>query len=148
MEDLVIFALTAKLPKDVLSLIDFPKKKIAPTGKKSLTNFANKLQEFKFIVGLGDYSGKDQNNLRLETECHREDQTFHINNLLKPITGVIYSEDIGNSYCNLISFMITKNYPNTSYSFIHIPKKMDAKFAAKKINELIEDYFKSPESLQ
>ncbi len=140
MKDLVIFALPAKLPKRIIIEIDFPNRLIAPRGKTLLPNFSDQLYEYKFIIGIGDYDGPEQTKIRLETECQSDTQALKINNFLEPIDGVIYSEDIGNSYCNYISFLITKNIPNSKYSFIHVPKTINSELATEKINKMIKNF--------
>jgi len=141
MKDLVIFALPAKLPKQIISEINFPNKLIAPRGNKLLPNFATQLYEYKFIIGIGDYDGLDQTKIRLEQECHDGNQTFKINNFLTPSENTIFSKDIGNFNCNYISFLIMekieKERLDIKYSFIHVPKKMNFKEASEDINYMI-----------
>ncbi|MCL5090946.1 MAG: hypothetical protein M1514_02980 [Patescibacteria group bacterium] len=65
------------------------------------------------ILGLGSYSGIDQDKIRIETTCSnqfRNDfvegnsyQEVKIKPLFQPTPLAKFSQGIGNSYCNLVS---------------------------------------------
>ena len=70
------------------------------------------------ILGLGSYSGIDQDKIRIETKCSNK---FHndfvignklikqnINPFLKPGKNSKYSQGIGSSHCNRICWKITE----------------------------------------
>lgn len=89
------------------------------------------------ILGLGSYSGIDQDKIRIETittNHFRNDpievntpEEININNYLE-ISNENFkmTSALGNSYCNLISWKIMrpieKGKLKSRYSFLHIPK--------------------------
>jgi pyrrolidone-carboxylate peptidase len=89
------------------------------------------------ILGLGTYSGVDQDKIRVETVAtnrFRNDSIeanapveININNYLEPSSeNFKMASALGNSYCNLISWKIMRLISDGSlkskYSFLHIPK--------------------------
>jgi pyrrolidone-carboxylate peptidase len=89
------------------------------------------------ILGLGSYSGVDQDKIRIETittnrfrndpiEAYAPDE-LRINNYLETSNeNFKVVSALGNSYCNLISYkimrLIEKGKLKSQYSFLHIPK--------------------------
>lgn len=91
-----------------------------------------------YILGLGSYSGVDQDKIRIETICSNQ---FHndlvdgdqyteveIKPFLEPSATMKYAKAIGNSYCNQVSWkimqLINNGKLNSQYTFLHIPKTM------------------------
>lgn len=106
------------------------------------------------ILGLGSYSGADQNKIRIEritTNQFRNDKIeenapdkLEINNFLQfpiPNDHLKYADAIGNSWCNLISWKIIRLIENgtlhSRYTFLHIPKDFDQKLAVSAINQAL-----------
>jgi len=115
----------------------------------AISDFVQKLdaKRYKYILGLGQYSGRDQDALRLEMICNqkwRNTPLLHFKNrdmvpfmaeskLLKTQVGH------GNSYCNLLSLQMRSAYPDTLYNFIHIPKNLDIHLASVELNSQLQD---------
>lgn len=69
-----------------------------------------------YVLGLGSYSGVDQDKVRIETICTNQfrnnlidsntPQKMEINPFLQPTNKMKYASAIGNSYCNLVSWKI------------------------------------------
>jgi len=89
------------------------------------------------ILGLGSYSGVDQDKIRIETittNRFRNDliednapEEVNINNYLETSNeNFKMASALGNSYCNLISWkimrLIEKGKLKSRYSFLHIPR--------------------------
>lgn len=106
------------------------------------------------ILGLGSYSGIDQNKIRIEritTNQFRNDKIeenvpdrLDINNFLSlpmPNNHFKYADAIGNSWCNLISWkiirLIENGTLNSMYTFLHIPKGFDQKLAVDAIDQAL-----------
>jgi pyrrolidone-carboxylate peptidase len=71
-----------------------------------------------YILGLGTYSGVDQDQIRKVT----------INSFLSENSQMKSAEAMGNSHCNLVSWkimqLINQGKLNAQYTFLHIPKNM------------------------
>ncbi len=103
------------------------------------------------ILGLGVYSGVDQDKIRIETKCSnqfRNDfiegnkiEDISIDPYLKPSLLSKYATGIGNSYCNLVSWkimrLILQKKLKSRYTFLHIPKSLGATVLVKQIDSLI-----------
>lgn len=106
------------------------------------------------ILGLGSYSGIDQDKIRIEritTNQFRNDKIeesapdkLEINNFLSlpvPNDHLKYASAIGNSWCNLISWKIMRLIENenlrSQYSFLHIPKNFDQSLAIQQIENIL-----------
>lgn len=90
------------------------------------------------ILGLGSYSGVDQDKIRIETICSNQfrndfvdgDQyiEMEIKPFLQPTVAMKFTKAIGNSYCNQTSWkimqLINEKKLNSQYTFLHIPKTM------------------------
>lgn len=152
MSNLIIFAFQNTASENVLKEINHPFKELVHSNPDEITSFINKqlLKEPKYILGLGDYSGKDTDRLRIELSCSNKFrnkllgerlETFQISEFLSSQHVSKYAKGIGNSYCNLISYKFAQNILRsnleTKYGFIHIPKEFDMKEAAKEIEKLI-----------
>jgi len=107
-----------------------------------------------YILGLGSYSGIDQDKIRIEritTNQFRNDKIedittdkLEINNFLTiPSSNNYfkYADAMGNSWCNLISWKIMRLIKNgtlhSKYSFLHIPKSFDQKLASDEIDKIL-----------
>lgn len=94
----------------------------------------------QYILGIGEYSGIDQDAIRIETvttnkfrndpiETTAAGKSLGINYFLKPIgNDVKLASGLGNSWCNLVSWkimrLITNGKLKSQYTFLHIPKKL------------------------
>jgi pyrrolidone-carboxylate peptidase len=95
-----------------------------------------------YILGLGKYTRRDQDKIRIETIFTNESLEIRIQPFLKPSTNSKYATSAGTSYCNYISYKIalliqTKEL-NSQYTFLHIPKKMPLQLATIEIQQLVD----------
>ena len=119
---------------------------IVDSSEASINSFVNEtdFSNFDYIIGLGSYSGKDADKLRIETLCNsqfRNDKAnlveIAIPHFFKETESMKLASGIGNSYCNLVSYKLLSNTTNSNlkYTFLHIPKKHNPKDAAVTIDE-------------
>ncbi len=91
----------------------------------------------KYILGLGSYSGIDQEKIRIETICtnlFRNDydggvpKQTNLNYFLEPNENLKLGKAMGNSYCNQVSWkimeLINRGELHSRYTFLHIPKSV------------------------
>lgn len=116
----------------------------------SLTDFVRTSNTLgaKYIIGLGQYSGKDKDNLRIETRCNKKfrndeiEKSDHLqlDDILLPAHKSKLAFGLGNSWCNLFSVMMLNN-PNRNYlyTFIHIPKNFKTEEATEEIFKMLPD---------
>lgn len=93
----------------------------------------------EYILGLGSYSGVDQDKIRIETLCSNQfrndfvDSNIYTETSINPFLtlshpGLKYANAIGNSYCNQVSWQIVKlineKKLKSRYTFLHIPKSI------------------------
>ncbi|MBP7057263.1 hypothetical protein KBB08_02120 [Candidatus Gracilibacteria bacterium] len=106
------------------------------------------------IIGLGIYTGKDQEAIRIETTAKNQFRNMTIestaaieeiieqSSFLTPITGTKITTSMGNSWCNLISWKIMRIIKDGSlksqFTFLHIPKTFPQSQAIMLINQMIE----------
>lgn len=97
----------------------------------------------KLILGLGMYSRKDKDKLRVETLCKLDNKCYAINYFLQPLSKSKLANGIGKSYCNYISGRIMEKIMsqelNAQYTFIHIPKSFAVSEAVKEIEAMISN---------
>lgn len=105
----------------------------------------------EYILGLGVYSGVDQDKIRIETKCSNqfrndfikgnEFEEILISPYLKPSILTKYAEGIGNSYCNMVSWqimqLILQKKLRSQYTFLHIPKSLGTITLVKEIDSLL-----------
>lgn len=111
-----------------------------------------------YILGLGIYSGRDQDKIRIETKCSNKFRNgfmddgkklieFDINPFLEPGEMSKFSEGIGNSYCNMASWKIMSKIGSgelkSKYSFLHIPRAIKTWQAVREIDELLRVFRQS-----
>jgi len=104
------------------------------------------------ILGLGSYSGIDQDKIRIETitinrfRNHKiaenaPEQIELTNFLISSNKNFKLATALGNSWCNLISWKIMRLIENGSlsskYSFLHIPKGFNLNSASQKIENIL-----------
>jgi hypothetical protein len=106
-------------------------------GKASIDKYCKKLliDQPEYILGLGQYTGRDKECVWMETECssrygnNKENiEYLKIRPFLKETELIKKSNHIGYSYCNLVSYKISKLIQErklkSKYTFLHIPKNM------------------------
>jgi len=107
-----------------------------------------------YILGLGQYSGVDQDQIRIETVCTNkfrndyvdgtEKQKIKLNSFLFANSQMKLAEAMGNSHCNLVSWrimqLINRGELNSKYTFLHIPKNMKPWVATQIIDRELEKF--------
>lgn len=102
------------------------------------------------ILGLGSYSGRDKDKLRIELKCTNKFRNaiygeqiveLELPNFLKLVEDTKYARGIGNSWCNFVSYFLMKDLKESKskakYSFVHIPNTFEIKQSADRINKMI-----------
>lgn len=113
-------------------------------GSRSIDKYLNFLLDKQpdHILGLGIFFGRVSPIIRIETICHTDNEILPINPFLSPGNMSIYSDKIGNSYCNQVSFKIAKQIKlgnlRSKYCFLHLPKKMESVIALTEISHLLD----------
>ena len=110
----------------------------------------------RFILGMGVYSGVDQEVLRIETVTTNQFRNSSIESnidsseklVINPFVRSIgdsskLASSLGNSWCNLISWkimqLINQKKLNSQYTFLHIPRT----YPLYKSKEIIEEMLKT-----
>ena len=109
------------------------------SSERELVEFiaSNNLSMYDYIFGLGEYTGRDRDSIRVEKRCNTKfrnkkyrDNKIEINyDFDYKAKHIKLADGIGNSYCNLLSLLILQKNPSVQYSFLHIPKTFDANLA-------------------
>lgn len=109
----------------------------------------------KYILGIGTYSGIDQDDIRIETItknqfCNeaiekdlQKEKTILLQPFVRPVDQTKYASAIGNSWCNLVSWkiarLIEKGELQSRYNFLHIPKSFKTNTALEIIEAMVQD---------
>ena len=110
----------------------------------------------RYILGLGSYSGVDQDKIRIETICSNQFRNglvegnkyveVEIKPFLKITATMKYTKATGNSYCNQISWeimrLINQSELHSQYTFLHIPKTMKPWTIAPEIDQALLNFRK------
>lgn len=101
------------------------------------TNFA----KYDYILALGEYTGRDKDTIRIETECSsqfRNDKQdlrkLTIPYFFKSEPPFRLANGIGNSWCNLVSYQILSRVLDARTTFLHIPKTFNIERAVRAID--------------
>lgn len=108
----------------------------------------------RYVLGLGTYSGVDQDQIRIETICTNqfrndyvdgnEKQKIMISSFLLEKSQMNLAEAMGNSHCNLVSWkimqLINQGELNAQYTFLHIPKSMKPWVATEIIDQKLFEF--------
>lgn len=144
---IIAFAFRGNISSKVLEKLDIDKKYYLKSDKKELEKFVEELIKInpKYILGLGMYSGRDKDKLRIETHYSENGKKFPINYFLTPGKNTKLASGIGNSYCNYISALIMKAINggklNSKYTFIHVPKSFEIESAVEEIGKMMMGSF-------
>ncbi len=121
----------------------------------NIDNYLNLLlhDQPELILGLGTYSGVDQDQIRIETQTTNKfrnnpidpdplnKSTISLAPFLKPADGSKIASGLGNSWCNLVSWkiinLINHKTLKSKYTFLHIPKKFSISQATNIIENMI-----------
>ena len=149
---MIIFSFQHNLTEKVLKGIDVGEKFSVLSHEVYISKFVQQLLKSNppFVLGLGIYSGRDNDTLRIETVCSNKFKNTvqgpvlyqrSITPFLQPLNKSKLAQGLGNSYCNLISFLIMdtieKQKLQTKYTFIHVPKNFDIGTAINEINSML-----------
>lgn len=152
------FAFRNNISEKILRELNVDQKVYLKADEKEIIEFVRNINfsNTSHILGLGVYTGRDQNLLRIETVCTNKFRNqiqgnkyeeIAISNFIEPTNNTKYARRIGNSYCNLVSYLIMKSILNnnagTQYSFIHIPKLFGITQATDEINKFFNKSLKS-----
>jgi hypothetical protein len=144
--DTLVFAFIGTAAAKVARKIDV-NSILVESNHEAIADLINNIRSLKpkRVLGLGDYNGRDQDKLRIETICNNKfrNQVLKENNLeikpfLKPLNRSKYAKGLGNSWCNLVSLKIVNSkVADLEYCFIHVPKDFDIDGAVKEINDIL-----------
>lgn len=124
-DDVYCFALSGKTRKIMYGL-----KNIDHSYGLATNNFEQYLEillhsQPKFVLGLGSYSGVDNDKIRIERVCTNK-----------------FGNTMGNSWCNKVSYQIMKLIESgelkSEYTFLQIPRAFENRMAIKQIENLID----------
>lgn len=147
------FAFEGNVSEAVLDRLLVLDKSLARSDVFVINSFVPKILNNKptFIIGLGEYSGRDKDKLRIETICSNKFrnktageklETIRISEFLKTTKHSKLASGIGNSYCNLVSYLIAWQIRDaglkTEYAFIHIPKGFNITLAATELKKMVD----------
>lgn len=156
--DILAFSFICNISQKVLEKVLVDQKSYLKSDEIWINEFIKNFQiaNPRFILGLGEYFGRDKDKLRIEAVCSNkfrnkvqgeEYQEVRLTTFLEPTAKLKYAKGIGNSYCNLISYKIMKTIEETNmqtqYTFVHIPKNYNSEEAAHEINQILTAILKS-----
>lgn len=143
--DTLIFGFAGTIAEKVAkSLGDIAHIKIIKSDEAFIERFVAQtdFSQYKNIIGMGMYSGKDKDRVRIETECSSQFRNNKENLQKLAIPYSMGESDIfklakciGNSWCNLVSFRLLASGKITNYTFLHIPPTMSVEKVAKAIRQ-------------
>jgi pyrrolidone-carboxylate peptidase len=156
-KDLYLFSLNIQIHRILSSLIK-QKTNIENFYLPSIgdiTSFINsvKTDKPKKIIGLGIYTGKDQDMIRIETLAKNRFRNNLIESkglnsyLMRPFVLPSFhtklAQGLGNSYCNLISYLIMQlielDSLESKYTFLHIPKKLPNLLIISELSQILKE---------
>lgn len=150
--DILIFAFSPTIAEKVLDRIDIKniEKRLLSSSYSAINEFVDNLDysKFRYIIGMGVYSGRDKSQLRLETVYRNKFRnniisktpvTITVMPFMQPSKYLKIASGIGNSWCNLVSYKVSSLIDDDSikYNFLHIPKLFNEKLAIEAIKEQI-----------
>lgn len=151
--DLFVFAFKGTIAERVLSTMNLASAYFLDSNIDALDALVLRTSREApaFVIGMGQYTGRDNDRLRIETMCSNQFRNGHIggtrqelrmHDFLLPGPSSKVATGIGNSWCNAISFqmisMIRIHKLTTRYAFIHIPKAFPVKDAVLELLSMIE----------
>lgn len=97
---------------------------------------------YEYILGLGVYSRRDKEMLKIETVCSgrfgrnaSDSATLALPSFLTEAPGMKLATSMGIGWCNLVSYRLMQAVHPQHYSFVHIPKTFSAQRAAALLDE-------------
>lgn len=121
-------------------------------GIKTFNKYLERLikDQPEYILGMGVWWQKGD-KIRIETKCHNrfknkfidgdQEIEYQINPWVKEGDKSVFTDKIGKSYCNYISFkivgLINKGELRSKFSFLHIPKNMPIEITKTEVERMI-----------
>ena len=144
--EICVIAFKNNISERIAKLLQIKNKYYLNPNESEIRNF--QVSNNVFVLGLGQYSGKDKDKLRIETICKNKFRNklidingkseYLISTQINPGVESKNACGIGNSYCNLLSYLIASK--NNNYAFIHIPKNFDIETAGREIKILCQRF--------
>jgi hypothetical protein len=132
---LLVFAFRNTAAERVARKLELPADTIyLDSSVEAIEQFVSSTDFLRYthILGLGAYSGRDQDKLRIETVCtsqfrNSKDnlQTLAIPYFLQPNEHMKLAKGMGNSWCNYVSHQLLSATSHAHYTFLHIPKSYE-----------------------
>lgn len=142
---LLIFAFRGTIAESVARALPFPADVVVlDSTEAAIDTFVQDtpFASYSHVLGLGVYSGRDQDRLRTETACTSQFRnqketlrTLAIPYFLRPDDSAKLAAGMGNSWCNLVSYRLLTLYPDLLYTFLHIPKTFAVERACAVVGE-------------
>jgi hypothetical protein len=141
------FAFKNNISENVLKQLPLSEKYYLESTEVEIRDFVKTLVKTspEYVLGLGMYSGRDTDFLRIETVCKNKFRNSKINSAgldeyrIEPFLAASshskVTAGLGNSYCNLVSYLI-KTSSSFPYTFIHIPRTFSLELATSVINTI------------
>lgn len=149
-KNILFIAFKGNNSEQVLEVCEFENKLIIPSSEEGINYALHFVSTNKpeYVIGLGQYSGKDKGKLRIEMRCNKRFRNkeikgsylLEISEFLKSQKNSKIAFGLGNSWCNLLSVsMINARGYVPLYGFIHIPKAFDIVKASSEITQICGD---------
>ena len=127
-------------------------------GMKELNKLLEiiKFDKYEHIVGIGEYGGRDKDQIRIETVCKSKFRNDVIEqggpaeislrsfwkDQVDSFQGFKLGTSMGNSWCNLASYKIMKlletdELSNVRYDFLHVPGSLGVEKGRDLINTVL-----------
>lgn len=132
------FAFKGTISEDVIKQLPLHHKVILESSVSEIEKFIEDLiaVQPEHIVGMGEYSGRDQDAIRIETAAwnifrnsvidENSAKILKLHPFLKVTEGFKIANALGNSWCNLVSYKIQEKINSgelqSKFTFLHIPK--------------------------
>lgn len=147
----LVFAFRHTIAEEILKHLKLPgnvDKILLDSSVEAVDHFiaTTNFSQYQHILGLGMYSGRDQDKIRIETECISQFRNNKQNLEILPIPYFIEPSEhmksakgMGNSWCNLVSYKLLKRVPDVKYTFLHVPKRFDVRVATYAIQGIMDE---------
>ncbi len=140
---ILVLSFRGTVAEAVANRLHFPADKVLLDSNKAwLEQFVASVDftAYEYILALGEYSGRDQQALRIETVCSSQFRNNKPNMrkvaipyFFEPELPFKLASGIGNSWCNLLCYLILHKLASANVTFLHIPTKFDVTRACREI---------------
>lgn len=147
------FAFKGTVSEEIIKLLPLHHKVILESSLPSIDSFVQDLLTVQpeFILGLGEYTGRGDEKIRIETVTWNKFRNNRIGSgpefltihpFVKLSEGFKLTHALGNSWCNLISYKIVEQIENkklkSKYTFLHIPKNYSLETVSESLSPLFQ----------